>query len=54
MNDFRKKTFFKRIFKELHSNLKGKHLAIFGITFKKNTDDTFESPALNICRDFLV
>lgn len=38
MNNYRKRTFFQRIFHELHSNLKGKILAIYGITFKKNTD----------------
>jgi len=38
MNTYRKRTFFQRIFKELHENLKGKNLAIFGISFKRNTD----------------
>lgn len=54
MNDYRKKTFFQRVFKELNSNLKGKKLAILGTAFKKDTCDARESPAIDICKDFLV
>lgn len=54
MNDFRKKKFFQRVFHELHSNLKGKKLAIFGTAFKQGTNDARESPAIDICRDLLV
>ena len=39
MNDFRKKKFFQIVFHELHSNLKGKKLAIFGTAFKQGTND---------------
>lgn len=54
MNDHRKKKFFQRVFVQLNSNLKGKRLAIFGTAFKKDTSDARESPAINICRDFLI
>ena len=54
MNDFRKKTYFQRIFKNLNSNLKGKKIAIFGVAFKKDTCDARESPAIDICKDLLV
>lgn len=54
MNDHRKKKFFQRVFNQLNSNLKGKKLAIFGTAFKKDTCDARESPAIGICRDFLI
>jgi UDPglucose 6-dehydrogenase len=54
MNDYRKKTFFQKVYRELHSNLKGKKLAIFGTAFKKGTCDARESPALDICKDLLI
>ena len=34
-------------------NICGKRLAIFGFAFKENTNDTRESPAIDICKDFL-
>lgn len=54
MNDHRKKKFFQRVFLELHSNLKGKKLAIFGTAFKQGTNDARESPAIDICKDLLI
>lgn len=53
MNTYRKSMFFKRVYKELNSNLKGKKLAIFGTAFKKGTCDARDSPAIDICRDLL-
>jgi UDPglucose 6-dehydrogenase len=54
MNNFRKQTFFKRVYLHLNSNLKGKKLAIFGTAFKKETCDARESPAIDICRYLLL
>lgn len=43
-------SFFKKI-KDYHKNLKGVPLAFWGLSFKKNTDDLKNSPALNLlCR----
>ena len=43
-------SFFKKI-KEYHKNLKGVPLAFWGLSFKKNTDDLKNSPALHLlCR----
>jgi UDPglucose 6-dehydrogenase len=54
MNNYRKRTFFKRVYLHLNSNLKGKKLAIFGTAFKKETCDARESPAIDICRYLLL
>jgi UDPglucose 6-dehydrogenase len=54
MNNYRKQTFFKRVYLNLNSNLKGKKLAIFGTAFKKGTCDIRESPAIDICRFLLL
>lgn len=46
MNNFRKQSFFRNVFKLMNHNLKFKKLAIFGIAFKKDTNDARESPAI--------
>lgn len=33
----------------MNNNLNGKIISIFGVTFKKNTNDCRESPAITIC-----
>jgi UDPglucose 6-dehydrogenase len=46
MNEFRKKNFFLRIYRQLNQNLKGKKICVFGTAFKKDTNDPRESPAV--------
>ncbi len=53
MNDLQKKRFSERILKTLFNTLTGKRIAIFGFAFKKDTNDTRESPAIYVCRDLL-
>ena len=53
MNDYRKKNFFESMFKSMNCNLKHKKLAIFGVSFKKDTNDARESPAIQICQSLL-
>lgn len=53
MNDYRKKNFFESMFKSMNCNLKNKKLAIFGVSFKKDTNDARESPAIQICHYLL-
>ena len=54
MNEFRKKNFFLRIYRELNQNLKGKKICVFGTAFKKDTNDPRESPAVEICNYMLL
>ena len=37
-----------KIFDACDHNIKGKRIAIFGVTFKANTDDMRESPSIEI------
>jgi len=53
MNDWQKKRFAGRIVKELFNTVADKKIAVFGFAFKKDTNDTRESAAINICRDLL-
>ena len=46
VNDFQKEKFFSTI--SSHLDLKGKNIALWGLSFKPNTDDIREAPALFI------
>jgi UDPglucose 6-dehydrogenase len=54
MNDWQKKRFTNRIVKELFNSVADKKIAILGFAFKKDTNDTRESPAISICRALLA
>ena len=41
------------IVNKLYGTITGKKIAILGFAFKSNTNDTRESPAINICRNLL-
>ena len=53
MNEFARNRFTSRVIKCLNNTLRGKKVAIFGYSFKKNTNDTRESPAFEIIRSLL-
>lgn len=53
MNDWQKRRFANRIVKELFNTVADKKIAVFGFAFKKDTNDTRESAAINVCRDLL-
>ncbi len=53
MNAFQKRRFSADIVERMFKNISGKRIAIFGFAFKENTNDTRESPAIDICRDLL-
>jgi UDPglucose 6-dehydrogenase len=54
MNDWQKQRFSNRIVKELFNTVADKKIAILGFAFKKDTNDTRESAAINVCRDLLA
>ncbi|HVZ63018.1 MAG TPA: UDP-glucose 6-dehydrogenase [Lacunisphaera sp.] len=54
MNDWQKQRFAARIVKELFNTVADKKIAVLGFAFKKDTNDTRESPAISVCRDLLA
>lgn len=54
INDWQKRRFAARIVKELFNTVAGKKIAVLGFAFKKDTNDTRESPAISVCRDLLA
>ena len=54
MNDWQKHRFSSRIVKELFNTVADKKIAILGFAFKKDTNDTRESAAINVVRDLLL
>jgi UDPglucose 6-dehydrogenase len=48
VNDARKKAMATRVEKALDGDLKGKTVAVLGLTFKPNTDDMRDAPSLDV------
>lgn len=53
MNEYSRDRFAARVVRCLNNTLAGKKLVVLGYAFKKNTNDTRESPALEIIRALL-
>ena len=53
MNDFQKSRFVNRMLEAMFNTVSGKQIAILGYAFKKDTNDSRESPAIDICRHLL-
>ncbi len=53
MNEYQKERFVRRILEAMFNTVSGKKIAILGFAFKKDTNDTRESPAIAICRRLL-
>tara|TARA_Y100000991_G_scaffold62559_1_gene46459 strand:+ start:501 stop:1901 length:1401 start_codon:yes stop_codon:yes gene_type:complete len=53
INSWQKDRISKIIVKNLFGTIAGKKLGIFGFSFKANTNDTRESPAIEICKSLL-
>lgn len=53
MNDYQKRRFSLRILRGMFNTVSEKRIAILGFAFKKDTNDTRESPAIYVCADLL-
>lgn len=53
MNNWQKNRFTRQIVETLFNTVSGKRIAVLGFAFKKDTNDTRESPAIQIVRGLL-
>ena len=53
MNDWQKRRFSRIIVSRLFNTVAKKRIAILGFAFKKDTGDTRESPAIDVCKQLL-
>jgi UDPglucose 6-dehydrogenase len=53
-NDWQKRRFASKIVRALYNSAADKRVAVLGFAFKKDTNDTRESPAISVCRDLLA
>jgi UDPglucose 6-dehydrogenase len=54
INDWQKRRFAEQIVHQLFNTVTGKRIAVLGFAFKKDTNDTRETPAMYVCRDLLA
>jgi UDPglucose 6-dehydrogenase len=53
VNDYQKTVLFKKVNKHYTGNIKNKTFAIWGLSFKPQTDDMREAPSLKLIEDLL-
>ncbi|CAN4099396.1 unnamed protein product [Withania somnifera] len=53
VNDYQKDRFVNRVISSMFNTVSGKKIAILGFAFKKNTGDTRETPAIDVCKGLL-
>lgn len=53
LNDYQKTRFTRKVIESLFNTVSDKKIAILGFSFKKNTGDTRESPAIHVCKTLL-
>ena len=53
MNEYQEMRFVSKMVSAMFNTIAGKRIALFGAAFKANTNDTRESPALEVCRALL-
>ncbi len=53
LNDWQKTRYVARVIKTLFNTVSGKRIAVLGFAFKKDTNDTRESPAISVCKALL-
>lgn len=54
MNDYQKQRFVERIISAMFNTISKKKIAIYGFAFKKDTGDTRETPAIDVCRGLMA
>ena len=50
MNDWQKKRFAQNMVSSMFNTVSGKKISILGFAFKKDTGDTRETPAIDVCK----
>ena len=50
MNDWQKKRFAQNMVSSMFNTVSGKKIGILGFAFKKDTGDTRETPAIDVCK----
>ena len=53
VNKAQKEILFSKLTSQLGSNLKGKRIAVWGLSFKPETDDMREAPSINLIRSII-
>jgi len=53
MNQWQKRRFGESVVRAFYNTVSGKRIAVLGFAFKKDTNDTRESPAIDVCRHLL-
>ena len=53
INTWQKQRFVQRMISTMFNTIAGKRIAVLGFAFKKDTDDTRESAAIDVCRALL-
>mmetsp|Transcript_24738 Transcript_24738/g.68888 ORF Transcript_24738/g.68888 Transcript_24738/m.68888 type:complete len:312 (+) Transcript_24738:359-1294(+) len=53
INDYQKNRFVERVIGSMFNTISGKKISVFGFAFKKDTGDTRETPAIDVCKGLL-
>merc|ERR1711988_1368560 len=53
MNDWQKDRFARNMVSSMFNTVSGKKIAILGFAFKKDTGDTRETPAIDVCKSLM-
>lgn len=53
MNDWQKQRFVERIISGMFNTVRNKKIAIYGFAFKKDTGDTRETAAVDVCNGLI-
>ncbi|RWW89848.1 hypothetical protein BHE74_00001114 [Ensete ventricosum] len=53
INDYQKSRFVNRVVSSMFNTVAGKKIAVLGFAFKKDTGDTRETPAVDVCKGLL-